>query len=279
MHPHQHARAFVNDPENEREVLVIIDIIPVADYAPDAVLSRQPRLSHPVNEAFRLEAVGHQLRDGDERQPVLGGETLQLRPPCARSVTAKHLAKNASGRQASESREIDRRFGVTNALQNASIARSHWRNVSRAPQVGWNGGGINRDADRFRPVLRTHTSSHAKALISIYADGEGRAKLLGVHLGLLRQLELVGTLSGESEADPAARFSDHEVDQLGRNQLGRTNQVAFVLAVFVIRDDDELTSLDVGYRPFNRSKWHDSMLQRKIDHRSGNRAFAQVRLD
>jgi hypothetical protein len=37
----------------------------------------------------------------------------------------------------------------------------------------------------------------------------------------------------------------HEVDHLGRDQLRRADEVALVLAVLVIRDDDELAVLQV----------------------------------
>ena len=39
---------------------------------------------------------------------------------------------------------------------------------------------------------------------------------------------------------------EHEVDLLRGYLLGGDNQIAFVLAVLVINDDDELTFLKVG---------------------------------
>ena len=44
----------------------------------------------------------------------------------------------------------------------------------------------------------------------------------------------------------------HEVDHLRRDQLGRADQIAFVLPVFVIGDDDDFPVADVFDRLLNR---------------------------
>ncbi len=48
----------------------------------------------------------------------------------------------------------------------------------------------------------------------------------------------------------------HEVDRLGRDELGRADEVAFVLSVFVVRDDDEPPLTDIFNRLFYGSKCH-----------------------
>ena len=89
--------------------------------------------------------------------------------------------------------------------------------------------------------------------------------LLGVRFASVWKLELVDALAGEGEADPAAGLPDHEVDQLGRNELRRADEIAFVLAVLIVGDDDDLAGFDVGDGLFNGSELHDSsVLQRKV---------------
>ena len=70
-------------------------------------------------------------------------------------------------------------------------------------------------------------------------------ELLGVPLGHLRQAELVAALAGERQADQAAAVQRHEVDHLGRGQLGRADEVALVLAVLVVGHDDDLAVAQV----------------------------------
>ena len=60
----------------------------------------------------------------------------------------------------------------------------------------------------------------------------------------LRQVELVEPLLGHRHADQAAAVLRHEVDRLGRDLLGRDRQVAFVLAILVVDDDDHLAVAD-----------------------------------
>ena len=50
---------------------------------------------------------------------------------------------------------------------------------------------------------------------------------------------------GQGEADQAAPVQGHEVDHLGRGQLGRADEVALVLAVLVVGHDDDLAVAQV----------------------------------
>ena len=57
-----------------------------------------------------------------------------------------------------------------------------------------------------------------------------------------RQLQLVEPRTLERQADDAARVADHERHLLRRHLLGRDDEVAFVLAILVVDDDDELAA-------------------------------------
>ena len=50
------------------------------------------------------------------------------------------------------------------------------------------------------------------------------------------------------EADQAARVGRHEVDVLGRDELGGEHEVALVLAIFVVDEDHHLAGADVFQR-------------------------------
>ncbi len=57
---------------------------------------------------------------------------------------------------------------------------------------------------------------------------------------------MVGALLGEREADEAAAVAGHEVDGLGSDVLGGQGEVALVLAVLVVDDDDHAAGADFG---------------------------------
>jgi hypothetical protein len=65
-----------------------------------------------------------------------------------------------------------------------------------------------------------------------------------VALGVLahheRELELVAALAGDRRADQARGVLQEEGDLVRRDVLGRHDEVALVLAVLVVDDDDDL---------------------------------------
>ena len=82
--------------------------------------------------------------------------------------------------------------------------------------------------------------------------GERGAERRLVVVGHRAQAELVGALLGEAEADQPARVGRHEVDRVGRRELRGDRQVAFVLAVGIVDDDDEPALADVLDRLLDR---------------------------
>ncbi len=66
------------------------------------------------------------------------------------------------------------------------------------------------------------------------------------------QAELVAALGRQREADQPAPLLGHEVDRLGRRELGGERQIALVLAVLVVADDDHPARADLVQRLFDR---------------------------
>jgi hypothetical protein len=72
----------------------------------------------------------------------------------------------------------------------------------------------------------------------VNTDGESGTMQRSVVTNHQRQIELLGTLLGDANANETLAMRCHEVDVLLRTQFGGTDQVSFVLTVFVIHDDD-----------------------------------------
>ena len=68
----------------------------------------------------------------------------------------------------------------------------------------------------------------------------------------MRQFQFFAATDGDGSAEHAACILQHEVHHFGCYLLGGTYQVALVLTVFVVYDNDEFASLKVGQRLFNR---------------------------
>ena len=95
-----------------------------------------------MHKALVLEAIGHELRDRDERQLVLGGKHLELRPTRRCAIAIEDLADDAGRAQAGKPGKVDGGFGMSDALQHATIARaqrnSSWITCGRGRRLsGW----------------------------------------------------------------------------------------------------------------------------------------------
>ena len=179
-----------------------------------------------------------------------------------RAVFVQNLADHASGKEPREACEIDGGFGVSDPLEHSTIACAKRRNVSRASQIGRHSGRIDCDANSLCAILRADAGSHTESCFRVDADREGSALLFRVFLALLRKLKLVGALASEGETNPSAGFLDHEIYELRRDQLRRTDKVTLVFAVFVVRNDDELACLYVGDRLLDCPELHSLFLRR-----------------
>jgi hypothetical protein len=256
VHANENAGVWTYLAENERDVLVLIHVVAVTDDAPGSALHWEASFRDPMHETLRLEPVRHELSDGDEGQVVLLGEPIQLRSPGARPIFAQDLANDAGGDEAGESGKIHSRFSMSNALEDSAFPGTKRRHVPRTAQVGWHGLRIHGNTNGLGAILGAYTSSNAKFLVSIDADCESGPVLVGVVFGLLGQLELVGAGARQGEADPSTCLPDHEIDHFGRHELRRANEIALILAILVIRHDDQLAGLDVGNRLLDCSERH-----------------------
>ena len=74
------------------------------------------------------------------------------------------------------------------------------------------------------------------------------------------EVELDGALAGDRRADHAGRVVEEEGDGLGRHELRRHDEVALVLAVFVVDHHHDLAATHGGYGVFNFGERHDPIL-------------------
>ena len=208
-----------------------------------AVGRRQPHRGRPLDELLVAAAVLDQVGDGDELQPVLLAVRDQVAHARHRPVVVHHLADDAGRVQAREPGEVDRGLGLAAAPQHAARACPQREDVAGLDEVAGALARVDRDLDRARAVLRGDAGRDPLARLD--RDREGGAEGRLVALGHRLQPQLVAALLGQAEADQPAAVRGHEVDRLGRRELGRDRQVALVLAVGGVDDDHEPAVADV----------------------------------
>ncbi len=197
-------------------------------------------------------AVGDQVRDRDHLQPVALAVGRQVGHARHRPVVVHDLADHAGRDQPGEPGEVDAGLGLPDALQHAAglgLEREHVAGLDELPRARV---GIDRHLDRARPVGGRDPGADAGASLDRDRERglEGRL-VLGRHQV---EAELVAALGGQGEADQPAPLLAHEVDRLGGDELGGHRQVALVLTVLVVADDDHLALADVLDRFLDRGE-------------------------
>ncbi len=147
--------------------------------------------------------------------------------------------------------------GMRPAMRARSTEASVWPARTRTPPLrarrgktwpgrarSW-GDGVGADGDLDGVGAVGCRDAGGDAFAGFDGLGEGGAEAGGVVLGHGTEAHVVGALFGEGEADEAAAEAGHEVDGFGGAELGGDGEVAFVLAVLVVDEDDHATGLEL----------------------------------
>ena len=180
--------------------------------------------------------------DRREREVVLRGELAQVVPARHLAVlVADDLAERARGGQARQAREVHGRLRVAPALERAPGPRAQREEVARPAELVRGGLRVREGAERARAVARGDARRHVAAE-EVHGDGERRALGVLVARDHGAEPQLVEPLAGHGDADDAGRVAHGEGQRLGRRRLRGEDEVALVLPVRVVRDDDGLAA-------------------------------------
>ena len=255
VHPHQDVAAVVlragDIAANQCDVLHLVIDAHVADGPKLAVAGGNSRLGDPFDVLLVLAPVLDQIGDGDQRQAVFVGEDPQLvgLGHGALVLLADDLADGPGRLQARHPGQIHGGFGVAGTAQHPAVLGAQRNHVPRLGEIVGHAGRIGQQPHGGGPVGCRNTGSHTD--FGVDGDGVGGAVLVlvdGVHG---QQPEPVADRAVQRDAEVAGGVAHHEGHQLRGGLLGGEDQVAFVLAILVIDDDDGLARRDVGDRPFD----------------------------
>ena len=235
-----------------------VDLGLVGDHAEFAIAGVDAGFAGADDVALVAEAVADEFGDGEDAQAVLAAERDEVGDARHLAVVAHDFADHAGGSEAGHAGEVDGGLGLAGADEDAAAAGAEGKDVAGAGEVGGGGFGIDGDADGVGAIGGGDAGGDAFARL----DGlsEGGAEAGGVLLRHGEEAQVVGALLGEGEADEAAAIAGHEVDGFGSDVLGGEGEVAFVLAIFVVDDDDHAAGAnfvegagDVGERGLGRA--------------------------
>ena len=101
---------------------------------------------------------------------------------------------------------------------------------------------VGERADRVGPLLGGNAGG--EAMPDIDRDGEGGAERRIVRADHRREVQPLRVVRGDRRADDAAAIADDEGHLLRRAERCGTDQIAFVLSIVVVGDDDEVPACD-----------------------------------
>ena len=168
----------------------------------------------------------------------------QVRDARHAAVVSHDLADDAGGNESGEAGEIDGSFGLSGADEHAALARAEREDVAGASEISGPRGRIDGNLDGAGAVAGGDAGCDTVAGVNGLAEGGAVVgSILGRHVA---DAEMVEALLGHGEADEAASELGHEVDGVGRNLFGGHSEVALVLAIFIVDDDNHASRADFG---------------------------------
>ena len=170
-------------------------------------------------------------------------ESRQLGEARHRSVGVGDLADHADRPEPRHDAEVDGRLGLSRADQHAALASAEREDVPRLHEVGRPRRRVREDVNGARAIGRADAGRDA--LAGVDADRERGPETGLVPRDHLREVELLHPLRRHRHADDAARVLADERDVLRPAALRRHDEVALVLALLVVEDDDHPSAADL----------------------------------
>ncbi len=120
--------------------------------------------------------------------------------------------------------------------KHAAAARTQRKHVAGTHEVGGFAVGVYGNLNRPGAVVGADAGRHAGGGL----DGNVKRglELRRILLGHGREFQLADTVGRQREADQAAAVFGHEVDRFGSDLFGGDHQIALILAVFVVHEND-----------------------------------------
>ena len=255
MHPRQHRRAVSYRSAHQGEVQDAADDVAVSDEAKRAKVRLHGFLVHALHGFLRLQAVADQVGNGADFQAVSGRKGLQIGAACHRAIFAHHLDQHGRRLQPGQAGQVAPCFGMSGTGEHAARLRGQRKYVTGLVQVLRLGRRLYRDLHRAGAIVRGNAGGDPHGRL----DGHGEVGVLrrGILADHRPQAELMRALLGQREAQQTPCLAHHEVDILGAHLDGGHDQVALVLAPFIVQDHDHATGANVFENFGNGIEGHD----------------------
>src|SRR6185503_1176776 len=148
--------------------------------------------------------------------------------------------------------------------------RAQRENVTGPRQIL--GPRVRIDCDQNRRRAIGCGDAGADAATGVDGNCESGAEIRRVVGHLRRQVELVTTFFCKWETNQTTGMTGHEIDDFGSDLLSRADEIAFILTIFVVNDDDHPAVADLSDGFVDSRNRHDGMLTETTRPRKGTKS-------
>ena len=197
---------------------------------------RHRNFGDALHQMIVAAAIGDQVTDRPDFQPVLLGKQHQIIHAGHGAILVHDLADHPGRIETGQTRHIDRRLGMPGPDQNPAVPRNQRKHMARRDDMFRSLAGIDGHRDSPRPVCRRNAGCHPFCRFDGHRErGFVSRAILSAHQ---RQAQLLDPRPGHRQTDQTATIFRHEVDRIGGRHLGRNDQIALILPVFVIDQNE-----------------------------------------
>ena len=217
------------------------------------VSRRQLQCHLALDETLALAPVLDDVLDGAHLEVVLAGEGAQVGQARHTAVGINNLANDRRFFQTGQPCQVDAALGMAGAHEHAAFAGTQPVHVAvAADQIGGRRALIKHDFYRAGPIEGGDTGGDAGPGVKFHS--QRRDLGIGRGIGHRLEMELVADGRRHGQANHAAGVAHHEVDRLRRRLFRGHDQVAFVLPILVVDQDDHAPGPQFGNGFLDRAK-------------------------
>ena len=250
MDADQHRLGTADVALDDGNVLQPVALLAERDETEVAELCGHVHLFALLHNRLLLQAVGNQIGDRDEFDVIFVGHLAQFRETRHRTVVVHNFHQGSRRIETRQAREVDAGLRMPCPTQNTLVLGVERVDMSRTAKSFRLRGGVGQREDSRCAVGSRDTRRTTFELVDGY--GKGRTEDRSIVAHLVRQVKLFATRHRDRRAEDATGVLQHEVYLLGRYFFGSDDEVALILAVFVIDYDDKLAFREIPDSFFDR---------------------------
>ena len=243
MHTHQNGLVGLPCSLDESHMLQAIALLPEGNDAKTAKFCGQLCLHSTLHDGFLLETVGNEVANADNLQSMFLSHLLELWHACHGTVLVENLYESSSRLQSCQACQIHRSLCMSGSLEHAFVLGIERIDMPWTSEVHWSAGGIGQGTYGGSSVVGTY--ARGTPIQEVNGDCEWCTQHTGILLHLMRQFQFASSADGNGSTEHSTSVTQHKVDLLRSNHLGRSDKVALILPVFIINNNNEASLSEI----------------------------------